>query len=34
MDQGSAEKTFITHKGTFKFKVMPFGYTGAQVTFQ
>ena len=35
MDPASAEKTtFITQEGTFKFKVMPFGLTGAPATFQ
>ena len=35
MDPASAEKpTFITREGTFKFKVMPFGLTGAPATFQ
>ena len=35
MDPSSAEKTtFITHEGTFKFRVMPFGHTGAPATFQ
>ena len=35
MDPASAEKTtFITREGTFKFKVMPFGLTGAPSTFQ
>ena len=30
----STEKTtFITSEGTFKFKVVPFGLTGAQTTF-
>lgn len=35
MDPANAEKTtFITREGTFKFKVMPFGLTGAPETCQ
>ena len=35
MNPASAKKTtFITREETFKFKVMPFGRTGAPATFQ
>ena len=35
MEPASTEKTtFITRERTFKFKVMPFGLTGAPATFQ
>ena len=35
IDEESADKTtFITREGTFRFRVMPFGLTGAPATFQ
>ena len=35
MDEESADKTsFITREGTIRFRVMPFGLTGAPATFQ
>ena len=35
MDEESADKTtLITREGTFRFRVMPFGLTGALTTFQ
>ena len=35
MDEESAEKTtFIAREGTFLFRVMPFGLTGAPATFK
>ena len=35
MDEESRDKiTFVTREGTFRFRVMPFGLTGAPATFQ
>ena len=35
MDEDGADKTiFITREGTFRFRVMPFGLTGAPATSQ
>ena len=35
MDEVSRDKTtFVTREGTFRFRVMPFGLTGAPATFQ